>query len=75
MAETNRIIEKLETLRRSHDECEDCWYSCPKSGECCNDALDEDWCNCGADVHNAKLDEVIAEVRSTLSVPSNGDAK
>lgn len=50
----------LEQLRRPHLECEDCWYSCPKSAEgCCND-LEGDECNCGADAHNAAVDSLLA---------------
>lgn len=39
---------------------EDCWFSCPKSGACCNDTIPEDQCNCGADEHNARIDDVLA---------------
>lgn len=54
------LPSKLEELRRSHAECEDCWYSCPKSeGGCCNDHVGED-CTCGADYHNTILDEIIS---------------
>lgn len=60
------LLASLELLRRRHDECEDCWYSCPKSGECCNDDLDPEKCNCGADRHNERLDEVIAQTRKLL---------
>lgn len=56
---TMNLREKLEKLRRSHDVCEDCWYSCPKSGECCNEALPKDYCNCGADEYNKILDEIL----------------
>ena len=53
------LKEKLEQLRLSHRTCEDPWYSCPKSGDCCNDnAADE--CDCGADEHNKILDEILA---------------
>ena len=41
---------------------EDCWYSCPMSGQCCNDELPEYKCNCGAASHNA---EVLALVDDT----------
>lgn len=47
---------------------EDCWYSCPKApsefGEgsaCCDDEkVQRGDCTCGADAHNAKVDEVLA---------------
>ena len=48
----------IEQLRQpvSHKQCEDCWYSCPKSGECCNDDAGTD-CTCGADAENAMRQE------------------
>ncbi len=62
----DRLLELLESLRRDHlivDE--DCWYSCPKSGSCCNEEAGSE-CDCGADAENAVLDEVIAEVRALV---------
>ena len=47
----------LTKLRRSHATCEDCWYSCPKSGECCNDRPLV--CDCGADEANAVIDAAL----------------
>ena len=43
--------EELLAVCRSqeyHYDCEDCWYSCPKSGNCCNDTVGDD-CTCGYD--------------------------
>lgn len=43
--------EELLVLCRSqeyHYDCEDCWYSCPKSGNCCNNTVGDE-CNCGYD--------------------------
>lgn len=43
--------EELLALCRSqeyHYDCEDCWYSCPRSGNCCNDTAGDE-CNCGYD--------------------------
>lgn len=55
-----RLRAALEAAKRTHHVCvEDCWYSCPKSGECCNDTEPEGICNCGADDHNAKIDEAL----------------
>jgi hypothetical protein len=48
----------LRSLRRAHYVCEDCWYSCPKSGECCRDDVG-DWCTCGADEANATIDQAL----------------
>jgi hypothetical protein len=53
------LREKMELLRQSHYVCDDCWYSCPKSGQCCNDTSPHDYCNCGADRHNAIIDEIL----------------
>lgn len=49
----------LRSVKRSHHICEDCWYSCPASGECCNDNEGNE-CNCGADRHNAAIDTAIS---------------
>jgi hypothetical protein len=53
------LLHLVEKLRRTHLVVEDCWYSCPKSGECCND-VSGDQCDCGADQHNARVDSLIA---------------
>ena len=59
MADYN-IIEEFEKLRKKHYYCEDCWYSCPKAEDgCCNEDFSDNKCNCGADEHNAILDEII----------------
>lgn len=56
------IFAELEKLRREHLVVGgDCWYSCPKSDDCCNE-LPEDMCTCGADADNALLDAIIAEL-------------
>ena len=50
-----------------HYECEDCWYSCPKSteGSCNDDAGDE--CNCGVE----KIAErILAVLESGLLTPA-----
>lgn len=56
------IIDELEKLRRQHINCEDPWYSCPKSSNGCIHEGAGDKCNCGADQHNAILDGVIAAI-------------
>lgn len=57
-------IEALEKLRRKHFVLEeDCWYSCPASGECCNDNSSGK-CNCGAYEDNAIIDQAIASLRA-----------
>ena len=56
------VREAMVKLYRKHDECEDCWYSCPKSADgCCNDAQGDE-CNCGAEKHNAILDAIISSL-------------
>ena len=50
----------LEAAKIPHYVCDDCFYSCPKSGQCCNNDADPTTCYCGADAHNAKIDEALA---------------
>ena len=58
----DELIEKLKVLKVKHYECEDCWYSCPKSEEgCCNDGGSD--CTCGADNRNKEVDALITWVR------------
>jgi len=38
----------------------DCWFSCPKSGNCCDDSKSKDRCNCGVDAHNARIDAALS---------------
>ena len=53
-------IELANLAKRQHYFCEDSWYSCPKAeGGCANDA-EGDECTCGADAHNAKVNELLA---------------
>ena len=55
-----RLRAALEVAKIPHYVCEDCFYSCPKSGECCDSDTDPTMCTCGADAHNAKIDEALA---------------
>lgn len=60
MANITEIKTKLESIRMGHHiNVEDSWFSCPKSGDCCNEALPNDYCNCGADDRNKTIDEII----------------
>lgn len=52
------LIGGLHRLRREHLDVEDCWYSCPKAEDGCCDDAQGDECNCGADTHNALVDEL-----------------
>ena len=57
-------VADLEALKLKHYICDgDCWFSCPKSGECCNDETENDPCNCGADEHNQKVDTLIEKIK------------
>lgn len=63
-----QILADLELLRRHHHvEDQDCWYSCPKSGQCCNNGAGTE-CNCGADSDNARLDRIITTLRGKWCV-------
>jgi len=64
------LLLRLESLKVKHFECEDSWYSCPKSeGGNSNDCLRDDYCNCGADLHNKKIDDLIEEINSLTAPP------
>ena len=59
----NAKIEKLravlENLRKKkHYECEDCWYSCPKSEDYCGEDR-RDICTCGMDRINTIIDKAL----------------
>jgi hypothetical protein len=67
-AENQKLREALGKLRQEHLIMEDCWYSCPLAKdeygewECCRDIEDKDReCDCGADEHNAIIDEALKE--------------
>ncbi len=56
-----RLRAALEAAKIPHHVCvQDGWYSCPKSGECLDDMMDPNKCYCGADAHNAKIDEALS---------------
>lgn len=42
-----------------HEECDDPWYSCPKSENGCLNENAGDSCTCGADSRNEKVDVII----------------
>lgn len=60
---TINLLEDLNSLRLSHYECEDCYYSCPLSERYCGNSWSKE-CDCGATDHNATLDRVIEHLRS-----------
>ena len=60
---TNEIERMLTTeLSQEHYACEDQWHSCPKvpgGGPWDHDGNPaDDFCTCGADIHNAKIAQV-----------------
>ena len=58
--------EMLDDLKIPHAVIDDCWYSCPKSGECCDH--EAEGCNCGADAYNAKIDALLAKLGAAPQV-------
>lgn len=70
MKELEKLILELgELAHRSHFWVdEDNWYSCPKAPDgCADDTVDPD-CNCGADEHNTKVDEILKQIRLQIIV-------
>jgi len=60
------LVDSLEKCKQGHYECEDCWYSCPKSEEgCCDDRGGEE-CNCGADKLNVLIDAAVAKAKEVV---------
>jgi hypothetical protein len=61
------VREALEKLRQKHLECEDSWYSCPKSEEgSANIDLSADECRCGADDANAIIEQALRALDAML---------
>lgn len=61
------LIDALGNLaRRGHYYCEDSWYSCPKAEDGCANENAGTECNCGADEHNAKVEEINAKLYTAL---------
>lgn len=75
MKETlDEIRTMVESLRSGHYDCEDCWYSCPKSDHCCDDTAGDE-CNCGADDQNSQAYPQYAEskIRNQLTQKTADD--
>lgn len=54
--------EKAEELAGGHFVLdEDCWYSCPKSGESCRDDADTLPCDCGREERAEKIRAALEE--------------
>ena len=61
--EIDRLRNALMAAKIPHQVVDDdCWFSCPLSGECCNDKAPQ-VCTCGADDHNAKIDAALVPER------------
>lgn len=59
-SKNKQLREALESLRETeHYECEDCFYSCPKTGACFKDVPDYAECTCGMDRRNAIIDKAL----------------
>ena len=57
MADRDELMRRLLIPIPHRVIDEDCWYSCPKSGECCDESRKDDPCDCGADAENALRQE------------------
>lgn len=64
------IINEILSLKVRHYECEDSWYSCPKSDYGCCDESKGNECYCGADDKNAKIDIIVEELKKKLDICS-----
>lgn len=67
IADERQSIAELACLaRKQHYYCEDSWYSCPKATDgCANDSAGDE-CNCGADEHNANVDALMQQLKSSM---------
>lgn len=60
--QNKELSEALTSLKIFHYvNDEDCWYSCPESGECCDSS--KSGCNCGANDHNKRIDDLILKLK------------
>jgi hypothetical protein len=65
------IIQAINGLKLQHHICdEDGWYSCPASGQCFNEYAGSE-CDCGADAHNARVDQIINDLISQQETQNN----
>jgi len=65
------VLIYLKGTRREHDECEDGYYSCPKSRNGEFSMWPSGKCSCGADDFNESLDAIIKKVEAAylMAVP------
>ena len=57
------VNQIVKLAHREHVECEDPWYSCPKSPEGCL-ADNGDECDCGADRINDQVKELYNKINA-----------
>jgi hypothetical protein len=63
------IIKRV--LTEEHDPCDgDCWYACPKSGQCCDERRDRNTCTCGKDHRDALLLEALQHLGAPQAQPA-----
>lgn len=60
------IVERLSKTV-THSECEDSWYSCPKSEGGCANANQSSECLCGAEDENTLRKDAVAEITQLRS--------
>ena len=60
------VKDLAQAGKRSHHECEDPWHSCPKSPDGCLNESEGEECNCGADKHNAKIDDLFCSLLTEM---------
>lgn len=61
------LIRQLKDAAwRQHYYCEDTWYACPKHPELYEEDSQEKECNCGADEHNQKVEELYRSIVERL---------
>jgi hypothetical protein len=57
------ILQLAELAKRHHYYCEDGFYSCPLAEDgCYNEQYPKDKCNCGAEDHNKKVEEILKQI-------------
>lgn len=60
--DARKLVKELGGLAlQDHNECEDTFYSCPKSPDGCSDDRQEG-CNCGADSHNERVNKILKKL-------------
>ena len=54
------VLKELESLKASHYDCKDCWYSCPLAEDrSWDDRKPKGECDCGAEDQHKRVDALI----------------